>query len=78
MRDLDFLFNLNPRSIGRCTQIDYDRDMAFVAVSASNGDRDEITGEIRAFRYPDGATAERCWFAAIRNGAAWDARSCGR
>ena len=58
MRDLDFLFNLNPRSIGRCTQIDYDRDMAFVAVSASNGDRDEIAGEIRAFRYPDGATAE--------------------
>jgi acetyltransferase len=41
----------------RYTQIDYDREMAFVAVDAS-GEHAEIRGIVRYIRNPDGATAE--------------------
>jgi acetyltransferase len=44
----------------RYTQIDYDREMAFVAVDARDGDGDgaEIRGVARYTRNPDGASAE--------------------
>jgi acetyltransferase len=49
---------LPAEDLARYTQIDYDRDMAFVAVGSSSGNADEIVGEVRAVRYPNGATAE--------------------
>lgn len=62
-RDIHFRYfsptrDLPAKDLVRYTQTNYDRDMAFVAVAASNDDREEIVGEIRAFRYPDGATVE--------------------
>jgi len=51
--------HLPARDLARYTQIDYDRDMAFVAVSGSDdGSIGDIVGEVRAFKYPDGTTAE--------------------
>ncbi|MBL0143728.1 MAG: bifunctional acetate--CoA ligase family protein/GNAT family N-acetyltransferase [Betaproteobacteria bacterium] len=49
---------LPARDLARYTQIDYDRDMAFVAVDCVSRDGGQIVGEVRAFRYPDSATAE--------------------
>jgi acetyltransferase len=42
--------------LARYTQIDYDREMAFVAVSGDGPP--EMLGEVRIFNYPDGQTAE--------------------
>src|SRR5690606_9894350 len=56
MRFFTLVRRLPPRELARYTRIDYDRDMAFVAVSPqANG---EILGEIRLYTYPDGDTAE--------------------
>src|SRR5512134_3298995 len=41
----------------RYTQIDYDREMAFVAIDAG-AEHEEIRGIVRYIRNPDGATAE--------------------
>ncbi|MCC7080613.1 MAG: bifunctional acetate--CoA ligase family protein/GNAT family N-acetyltransferase [Burkholderiales bacterium] len=49
---------LPDRDIARYTQIDYDRDMAFVAVRQSGSGDSEIVGEVRAHRYPEGPSAE--------------------
>jgi RimJ/RimL family protein N-acetyltransferase len=46
------------RDLVRYTQIDYDREMAFVAVRQSGSAAGEIVGEVRAYRYPEGITAE--------------------
>jgi acetyltransferase len=46
------------RSIARYTNLDFDRDVAFVAVRLSEPGRGEIVGEVRTFGYPDAATAE--------------------
>ena len=43
--------------IARLTQIDYDREMAFVAVAESNGE-EEILGEVRTWTDPDHVSAE--------------------
>ncbi|HYM43267.1 MAG TPA: bifunctional acetate--CoA ligase family protein/GNAT family N-acetyltransferase [Steroidobacteraceae bacterium] len=40
------------------TQIDYDREMAFIAVSAAGGDQEEILGVARAYADPDNTAAE--------------------
>lgn len=50
--------HLPARDLARYTQIDYDRDMAFVAIGTPDEGSSEIVGEVRAFRYPDGTTAE--------------------
>jgi acetyltransferase len=50
--------SLPARDLARYTQIDYDRDMAFVALTSTDEGSDEIVGEVRALKYPDGATAE--------------------
>jgi L-amino acid N-acyltransferase YncA len=42
----------------RYTQIDYDREMAFVAVRQSGPGSGEIVGEVRAYHFPGSATAE--------------------
>jgi len=49
---------LPDRDLARYTQADCDRDMSFVAVRQSGERRGEIVGEVRAYHYPEGATAE--------------------
>jgi acetyltransferase len=49
---------LPDRDLARYTQIDYDRDMAFVAVRQSGSGSGEIVGEVRAYHYPRAPTAE--------------------
>ncbi len=44
--------------LARFTQIDYDREMAFIAVARSDDGRDETLGVARAVADPDGASAE--------------------
>jgi acetyltransferase len=56
----------------RYTQIDYDREMAFVAIDASSG-QEEIRGISRYTRNPDGVTAE---FGVIVEDA-WQGRGLG-
>jgi acetyltransferase len=53
MRFSTLVRRLPASELARYTQIDYDRQMAFVAVSGS-----EIVAEVRLFQYPDGETAE--------------------
>ena len=43
--------------LARFTQIDYDREMAFIATAQANGE-DETLGVVRAISDPDGASAE--------------------
>jgi acetyltransferase len=47
-----------PEMIARLTQIDYDRDMALVAVSDEGSGRERIIGAVRYARDPDPRTAE--------------------
>lgn len=48
-----------PRSqLARFTQIDYDREMAFVAVAGDGSDSAETLGEVRAVADPDNCCAE--------------------
>jgi acetyltransferase len=56
MRFFTLVRRLSPRELARYTQIDYDREMAFVA--AARHDPAEILGEVRIFTYPDGDTSE--------------------
>jgi acetyltransferase len=49
--------DLHGTQLGRLTQIDYDREMAFVAVS-SHGGASETLGVVRAIADPDNRTAE--------------------
>ena len=56
MRFSTLVRRLPAKDLARYTQIDYDREMAFVA-EGPDGKRD-ILGEARIFAYPDGETAE--------------------
>ena len=48
-----------PRSeLARMTQIDYEREMAFIATATRDGGRPETVGEVRMSAEPDGARAE--------------------
>ena len=49
---------LQPSQLARLTQIDYDREMAFVAVRPSDGGSDETLGVVRAVADPDNNNAE--------------------
>ena len=55
MRFSTLVRRLPAKDLARYTQIDYDREMAFVA--EADGER-AILGEVRIFTYPDGETAE--------------------
>jgi acetyltransferase len=73
-RHLDFLRKLSPEDIrlrvfhtrryiapselARLTQIDYEREMAFVAVAADTGTDEETLGVVRAVTDPENARAE--------------------
>lgn len=56
MRFFTLVRRLPARDLARYTQIDYDREMAFVAAAREGSP--EILGEVRLFTYPDGKTAE--------------------
>jgi acetyltransferase len=59
MRHFRLVRSLPARDLARYTQIDYDREMAFVAVKQDEPEAGAIVGEVRAFTYPDeGNTAE--------------------
>jgi acetyltransferase len=49
---------LQPSQLTRMTQIDYDREMAFVAVRRRDDDSDETLGVVRAVADPDNVNAE--------------------
>jgi acetyltransferase len=56
MRFFTLVRRLPARDLARYTQIDYDREMAFVAVAPEAGN--DILGEIRLFTFPGGDSAE--------------------
>jgi acetyltransferase len=47
---------LPPKELARYTRIDYDREMAFIALPRNRSD--EILGEVRIYCFPDGSAAE--------------------
>jgi RimJ/RimL family protein N-acetyltransferase len=49
---------LQPSQLARMTQIDYDREMAFVAVRPADDGTDETLGVVRAVADPDNNNAE--------------------
>jgi len=49
---------LGPTQVGRLTQIDYDREMAFVAVVEREAGKPETLGVVRAIADPDNGTAQ--------------------
>jgi acetyltransferase len=52
------LRELPPQQIARLTQIDYDREMAFVAMRPGPDGQEEMLGVARLIREPDGLTGE--------------------
>jgi len=52
------LRELSAEQVARMTQIDYDREMAFVAVRPLPDGTDEMVGVARLIREPDGVTGE--------------------
>uniref|UniRef100_UPI0022EB7C95 GNAT family N-acetyltransferase n=1 Tax=Falsiroseomonas oryzae TaxID=2766473 RepID=UPI0022EB7C95 len=52
------LRELPPQQIARMTQLDYDREMAFVAVRTRPDGTEELLGVSRLIREPDGETGE--------------------
>ncbi|MBX3664161.1 MAG: bifunctional acetate--CoA ligase family protein/GNAT family N-acetyltransferase [Burkholderiales bacterium] len=72
-RFMDTLRELTPRMLARFTQIDYDREMAFVATLAREGRETEI-GVCRYVTNPDGASCEY----AIVVADDWQRRGLGR
>ena len=58
MRFFDSIRNLPRSRIARFTQIDYDREMALVAVQRQSDGREAALGEVRAVADPDGLVAD--------------------
>jgi acetyltransferase len=56
-RFLTTIRELSPQMLARFTQIDYDREMALIAVTAKDG-REEEVGVTRYITNPDGASCE--------------------
>ena len=52
------MHELQPTQLARMTQIDYDREMAFVAVRKREDQQDETVGVVRAVADPDNQDAE--------------------
>jgi acetyltransferase len=72
MRFQSALRTLTPAMLARFTQIDYDREMALVAIDASGGSEREVA-VCRYVRLPDGET---CEFAVVVADA-WQGKSLG-
>jgi acetyltransferase len=49
---------LPPRDLAHLTQLDYEREMAFIAVRAGGGGTEETLGVVRAYTDPDNIEAE--------------------
>jgi acetyltransferase len=73
LRFLSGLKTLTPQMLARFTQIDYDREMAFIAVEGEGG-REREVGVCRYIALPDGKTCEF----AIVVADDWQARGLGR
>ena len=52
------MHELQPSQLARMTQIDYDREMAFIAVRKRDDGQDETLGVVRAVADPDNQDAE--------------------
>lgn len=72
-RFMDTLRELTPRMLARFTQIDFDREMAFVATVAREGRETEV-GVCRYVTNPDGASCEYAIVVADN----WQRRGLGR
>jgi acetyltransferase len=57
-RFFHYVRSLPHSELARLTQIDYDREMAFVAVAPGEGGREETLGVVRSVADPDNDTAE--------------------
>jgi acetyltransferase len=73
LRFLSGLRDLTPQMLARFTQIDYDREMALVAIEGEGASEREV-GVCRYITLPDGATCEY----AIVVSDDWQARGLGR
>ncbi len=59
MRFFAFVHEFTHSQLAHLTQIDYDREMAFIAINLTEGeDKGETIGEVRAYFDPDNTTAE--------------------
>ncbi len=58
MRFFTYVYGFPHQQLARWTQIDYDREMAFIAVLLENGEQKYTLGVIRAYFDPDNITAE--------------------
>ena len=58
LRFFRFVRAFSHPDLARFTQIDYDREMAFIAVSGAEGPAEETLGVVRAVADPDRASAE--------------------
>lgn len=66
---------LPPSELARYSQIDYDREMTFVALEPADGEgREEMAGEVRAVCDPDNRKAEF----AIQIASGWQGKGLGR
>jgi acetyltransferase len=72
-RFMSTIRELSPQMLARFTQIDYDREMALIAVAGRDG-REEEVGVTRYITNPDGAS---CEFAIVIDDE-WQARGLGR
>ena len=57
-RVFTWMRELQPSQLGRLTQIDYDREMAFIAVKEIGGGKLQTIGVVRAITDPDNINAE--------------------
>ncbi len=59
MRFFGFVHHFTHSQMAHLTQIDYDREMAFIAINLTKGeDQNETIGEVRAYFDPDNTSAE--------------------
>ncbi len=59
MRFFGFVHQFTHTQMANLTQIDYDREMAFIAINLTEGlDKNETVGEVRAYFDPDNEEAE--------------------
>ena len=72
-RFMSTIRELSPQMLARFTQIDYDREMALIAVAAKDG-REEEVGVTRYFTNPDGSS---CEFAIVVDDE-WQTQGLGR
>jgi acetyltransferase len=65
MRFMNTIRELSPAQLIRLTQIDYDRELAFVAITKGEGENAEKDIEIGVARYATNPDGESCEFAVV-------------